>query len=157
MQQRTFEDFYESEFKAALALARVLTGDIGKAEDVTHEAFVAALEAWDDIENPAAWIRRVISNRSRSAWRRHYAERRAVDRLSSETTIGTDIPQETEDFWSMVRSLPGNQARAIALFYMEDMPVSEVAEVLGCKESTARVHLTRGRRKLAKMLGLDHE
>ncbi len=66
--------------------------------------------------------------------------------------VGNDLPDDTEDFWAAVRSLPARQSQAIALFYLEDLPVSEIAAVIGCAESTARVHLTRGRRNLAKMM-----
>lgn len=155
VRERTFEVFYESEYHAVLALARVLTGDDARAEDVTHDAFTAAYEKWEMLENPAGWVRRVASNKARTAWRRTYAERRAVDRLSAETTVGYEIPPETESFWATVRQLPKNQANAIALHYLEDLPVAEIAGILGCQESTARVHLTRGRRKLSKILGVD--
>jgi RNA polymerase sigma-70 factor, ECF subfamily len=154
VEDRTFESFYQSEYSAVLALARVLTGDQAWAEDVTHDTFIAAYESWSDLDNPVAWVRRVVSNKARSAWRRTYAERRAIQRLSVDLVIGHDISPQTEDFWALVRKLPRNQARAIALFYLEDRPMSEIAQVIGCEESTARVHLTRGRRKLAKALGL---
>jgi RNA polymerase sigma-70 factor (ECF subfamily) len=63
-----------------------------------------------------------------------------------------DLPEETEAFWAEVRRLPHRQRVAIALFYVEDRPVAEIAAVLGCAEATARVHLLRGRRSLAERL-----
>lgn len=41
-----------------------------------------------------------------------------------------------------------------ALYYFEDRPVSEVAEILGCAEGTVRAHLHQGRRALKGRLGL---
>lgn len=155
MEDCSFEAFYMHEYRQVLALARVLTGDQTRAEDVTHEAFTAALEAWNGLDNPAGWIRRVVTNKANSAWRRRYAERRALVRLETEVRVGHDLPPETEEFWGMVRSLPQKQAQAIALFYLEDRPVSEIARILGCEESTARVHLSRGRRALARRLKVD--
>lgn len=155
MEDWSFQDFYMHEYRSVLALARVLSGDQTRAEDVTHDAFMAAWEAWSDLENPSGWIRRVVANKARSAWRRRYAEQRALRRLVTEVRVGRDLPEETEEFWGMVRSLPQRQAQAVALFYLEDRPVSEIADILGCKESTARVHLTRGRRTLATLLQVN--
>jgi DNA-directed RNA polymerase specialized sigma24 family protein len=41
----------------------------------------------------------------------------------------------------------------MALFYVLDLPVREVAARLGIAAATMRVHLTRGRRHLAALLG----
>lgn len=155
MEDWSFEAFYMHEYRPVLALARVLTGDQTRAEEVTHEAFTAALEAWNGLDNPSGWIRTVAANKASSAWRRRYAERRALARLETEVRVGSDLPSETEEFWGMVRTLPHKQAQAVALFYLEDRPVSEIAEILGCEQSTARVHLSRGRRALAKRLRVD--
>lgn len=144
-----------SEYRQVLALAMVLTGSRVLAEDVAQDAFAAAFESWDGLENPAGWVRSVVANKVRSGWRRVDAERRAVERLDHPMVVGGEFPAETEEFWGLVRSLPARQAQTIALFYLEDRPVSEIAEILGCGESTARVHLMRGRRRLAKLLGVD--
>lgn len=153
----TFEAFYVGEYGKVLALARVLTGDRARAEDLTHDVFAAALESWSGIDNPAGWVRTVLTNRAHSAWRRRYAERRAVTRLETEVRVGQDLPAETEEFWDEVRRLSRRQAQTVALFYLEDRSIAEIAEILGCGESTARVHLTRGRRALARRLEVNHE
>lgn len=155
MEDPSFEEFYEKEYSAVLAFARVLTGDLTPAEDVAHDAFAAALEAWDTVENPAGWIRRVTANKSHAAWRRRYAEQRALSRVPEPIRIGMDLPSDTEAFWDEVRRLPRRQAQTTALFYLEDRSVSQIAELLECSESTARVHLVRGRRALAKRLDLE--
>lgn len=151
----SFEDFYVQEYRAVLAFARVLTGDRSRAEDLAHDAFTAALGRWSELRNPSAWIRRVVANQAKSAWRRRYAEQRALRRLESEILVGRDLPVATEEFWGAVRGLPSRQAEAIALFYLEDRPVAQIAQILGCAESTARVHLMRGRRALADHLEVD--
>jgi len=117
--------------------------------------FVAALAAWPELQNPAAWVRTVAINKARSGWRRRYAEHRALRRFETEVVVGRDLPPDVEGFWEEVRGLPRRQAQAIALFYLEDRPVSEIAGMLDCSESTARVHLTRGRRALAERLAVE--
>jgi RNA polymerase sigma-70 factor (ECF subfamily) len=56
------------------------------------------------------------------------------------------------DVIAAVGHLPRAQRAAIVLHYYEDRPVAEIAQLLGCSESTARVHLHRGRRRLAALL-----
>jgi DNA-directed RNA polymerase specialized sigma24 family protein len=43
----------------------------------------------------------------------------------------------------------------MVLFYVLDLPVAEVADRMGLASATVRVHLTRGRRRLAALLGDD--
>ena len=155
VEDESFEEFYVREYRSVLGIARVLTGDLTRAEDVTHDAFAAALAKWAEIDNPAGWIRRVVANRARSGWRSRYAEQRALNRLEAEVQVGKDLPIETEGFWAEVRRLPNRQAQAVALFYLEDRPVAEIARILGIEESSVRVHLTRGRRALAERLQVD--
>jgi len=93
----SFERFYRSEYRAVLAFAHVLTGDPGRAEEVTQEAFLAAYGSWAELDSPAAWTRRVASNKAKSWWRRRYAERRAVGRLRTNipavNTTNATIPE----------------------------------------------------------------
>ncbi|MBA2634710.1 MAG: sigma-70 family RNA polymerase sigma factor [Chloroflexi bacterium] len=52
--------------------------------------------------------------------------------------------------------MPPRQRAVVALFYYEDRPLTEIAELLGCSHSTAKVHLFKARRRLAGLLGADH-
>jgi RNA polymerase sigma-70 factor, ECF subfamily len=63
-----------------------------------------------------------------------------------------DLPTTDHEFWDAVRGLPDRQAQAIALHYLEDRPVADIAEILGCAPATVKVHLHRGRRALADAL-----
>jgi RNA polymerase sigma factor (sigma-70 family) len=52
-----------------------------------------------------------------------------------------------------VRQLPGMQRAAVVLCYFEDLPLSEIADILRCSDATVRVHLHRARKRLAELLG----
>lgn len=109
-QSSSFEGFYRSDYRAVLVLARVLTGDPHVAEDVAHDAFAAAWQDWKHLDNPSAWVRRVVVNKAKSSWRRRYAERRAMTSVAAETPDRHEMPAETETFWAQVRRLPAGQA-----------------------------------------------
>ncbi len=154
-----FEAFYRREFRRVVAMAYALSGSRLIAEDLAQEAMIAAHRSWDKIglyERPDAWVRRVVSNLSVSMYRRRMAEAKAVVRLTARWNEAIpEMEPEDEQFWAAVRSLPRQQKSAVALFYLEDMSVDDIAEVLDCSPSTAKVHLYKGRKNLAAKLGLE--
>lgn len=156
VQGRTpFEGFYRHEYRPVLALAHVLSGSPHLAEEVTQEVFMAAYRQWDRIDNPEGWVRAAVSNKVHSWRRRRYAEARAFTRLGNRPPTVDEMPVETAHFWAEVRRLPARQAQALALFYLEDRSVGDTAGILGCSESTAREHLMRGRKALARRLSME--
>jgi RNA polymerase sigma-70 factor (ECF subfamily) len=152
----TFEAFYSREYSAVLALAAVLSGSPAVAEDVTQEAFVAAFRQWDRVgvyDQPGAWVRRVVANQAASAARRRVRDSAIVARLAGRRSPPSHLPELPDaEFWSEVRVLPRRQAQCVALFYLEDRSVADIAAILTLSESTVRVHLHAGRQRLATRL-----
>ncbi len=152
-----FETFYHANYRATVGLAYALSGSRHIAEDIAQDAFLAAHKDWDRIgkfERPELWVRRVVSNISVSMFRTKVREAKAVARMRHEPQVSQLMPEDHE-FWHAVRKLPKRQAQAIALHYLEDRPVSEIAEVLRCTEATVRVHLFKGRKAIAKRLHIE--
>jgi RNA polymerase sigma-70 factor (ECF subfamily) len=149
-----FEAFYRREFRAVVGLAYVLSGSRSGAEELAQDAFAAAYREWarvGGLDKPEAWVRRAVANRSVSRFRRLAAESRALARLGHPTQV-TEMASESAHVWSEVRRLPHRQAQAIALRYLLDLPVADVADALGCSVETARTHLRRGRATLAERM-----
>jgi RNA polymerase sigma-70 factor (ECF subfamily) len=126
--------------------------DDARAEEIAQDAFVQLHVAWAKVsryERPGAWVRRVAIRLAMRAIRRDrlwaLVRRDLVPRESA-----VDAKPELAD---AIRQLPGAQRAAIVLFYYEDRPVAEIAAILGCAEATARVHLHRGRKRMAQILG----
>ncbi len=157
--EREFEDFYAREYGRIVALAYALTGDRGTAEDASQDAFLAAHREWErirDYDAPGAWVRRVVVNRSRTRFRRRGREAAALARVAAMRPTGPDPDDDgSEVFWRAVRTLPPKVARCIVLHYVEDLDAGQIAELLGISASTVRVHLHRGRQRLAASLGVD--
>jgi RNA polymerase sigma-70 factor, ECF subfamily len=153
----TFDVFARRQRRALVAFAWSLTGDLAAAEDLAQDALQAAWQAWDTVgalDAPGAWVRRAVANRAAGHLRRAGREHRALARLAGRPARTVELEPADHQFWAAVRSLPERQAQAVALFYLEDCPVSEIAEVLGCAPGTVKVHLHRGRQALAVALGL---
>jgi RNA polymerase sigma-70 factor (ECF subfamily) len=156
-----FDSFYAREYASMVALAFVLSGSRWAAEDLAQEAFLVAHQDWDRIggyERPGAWLRHVVMNLSASAFRRRVAEAKALARIAlGQTPSVYEMPEESADFWNAVRSLPRRQAQVIALHYLEDLSIAEVAAILGTAEGTIKKHLHDGRRALARRLGVGDQ
>ncbi len=155
----SFEDFYATEYSAVVGLAYALSGNRWVAEDLAQEAFLAAHRDWERIaayEQPGSWVRRVVANRSVSAFRRGLAEAKALGRVAlGQASAVAELDAEDVEFWRAVRALPRRQAQVVALHYLEDRPVAEIAESLGIATGTVKKHLHDGRRELARRLELE--
>ena len=148
-----FLAFYEREYRGLVALASSLIGDRIMAEDIAQDALLAALKRWDHVaalESPLGWVRRVVANKSVSLIRRRLAELRALTRIGALADRRPDSPESDADFWALVRSLPRRQAQVVALHYVSDMSVMEIAATLGCKEGSVKASLFKARQHLLK-------
>ena len=130
-------------YRAALAIL----GDPYEAEDTVQDAFVRYLEkAPSNLEQPSAWLMRVLVNgcksRLRLAWRR-------VGPLPE--TLPAPTPEERDELEELF-SLPPEDRAVIHLHYYEGYSTDEIAHMLGCRPGTVRSRLSRAREKLRKLL-----
>lgn len=153
--RESFEAFYLREVRSVVGLAYILSGSGRAAEDLAHDAFLKAYRDWARIssyDDPAGWVRRVVSNDSVSRFRRLAAETRALVRLRGESYVIPETDPEAMHLWEEVRRLPARQAQVIALRYYDQRSNPEIAEILGCSETTVKTHLQRARETLARRL-----
>ena len=153
----SFETFFRREYKPMVALAAAVSGSPDGAEDIAQEAMVRARRHWGRIgayDKPGTWVRRVTINLAISSRRRLALEART--RLAwweRREPTEQQPPALDPDLLRALGALSPQQRAAISLHYLEDRSTAEIADLLGCSESTARVHLHRGRLALAQHLG----
>lgn len=120
------------------------------ASDAVAEAFAQALARGGAIRSPAAWIWRAAFRIASGMLQ----ERRRMVSLDRTGSYEMAEP-ETELLWAL-RQLPQQQRAALVLFYYADHPVREVAAILDSTAIAVRVNLSRGRRRLRKLLEATH-
>lgn len=155
---RSFEVLFDSHYARLVRHLSVAAGSREAAEDAVQEAFAQAHVRWDRIscyEDPAGWVRRVALNRIRN---RHRGLRRL---LAAKDRIAGWIEPADDEFarWidradvaqALVR-LSGRQREAVSLYYLEGLPVAEVADEMEVSEGSVKTHLHRAREVLSRLL-----
>lgn len=153
---QSFDDFYRSTRAGALAIVFALRGAGVGAEEIVQEAYLRAFRRWDELrgmDRPDLWVHTVALNLATSRLRRLGAEARAVARLGGRRQPEAPVSEvATEDFWRLVRRLPPKHGQVVALRYAADLPVADIAAVLGCAEGTVKSRLYTARKQLADLL-----
>ncbi|MGW4501868.1 SigE family RNA polymerase sigma factor [Micromonospora sp. NPDC004336] len=152
-----FDEFYRGSRQRLLGFVYVLTGDLAEAQDAVQEAYVRAWQRWSTVsayEEPEAWVRVVASRIAVSRWRSLRSRARAYLRHGGVESLPGPDP-DTVDVVAALRRLPEEQRTAIALYYLADMPVAEVARQTAAPVGTVKARLSRGRAALAGLLAVS--
>jgi RNA polymerase sigma-70 factor (ECF subfamily) len=103
-------------------------------------------------EDPVGWVRRVAINLLRDQHRRSKRKDRALARLAAVPAAPVGGPRH-DGLGELLDELPPQQRTAVALYYVEDLSVAEIATAMGLAEGSVKSHLHDARRRLRKVLG----
>ncbi len=155
-----FDAFYRDTSRRLARYAYGLTGDPAEAQDLVQEAYARAWQRWRRLagyDDPEAWLRLIVNRLSSDRWRR-IGVRRARDAAAAPPPPVAPPSENTVLLVRAMRTLPATHRRALALHYLLDRPVADVAAELGVAEGTVKSWLSRGRTALAAALpeGIHH-
>jgi RNA polymerase sigma-70 factor, ECF subfamily len=169
-----FDQLVERHQASAFRLARSILGNDADARDVSQEAFVRLYQSahrFNGKSRFSTWFYRIIVNlcidhQRRSKWWRRLLPLASGSDESDETRIEppSDEPSpEVEvirkemavNLNNLLNKLSPNQRIAVMLQVQEGLSSREIAAILKCSESTARVHVFRGLMQLKKALRKD--
>jgi RNA polymerase sigma-70 factor (ECF subfamily) len=149
-----FDEFYRGTSVRVLRYGYAVVGDLSEAQDLVQEAYARAWRHWRVVAghpDPEAWVRLVIARLANDRWRRLGRWRSVVQR----TGRPEPAPPPNEDsvmLLAALRRLPIPQRRAIALHYLFDMSLADIANETGVPLGTVKSWLSRGRAGLATAL-----
>jgi RNA polymerase sigma-70 factor (sigma-E family) len=149
-----FHDVYTAHYDALLRLAYLTTGSVSAAEDVVQDAYVELYRRWSEVVEPAAWLRRVVTNRSTSALRRRLVARRHQQRQPPPADHPPPAAEDAAVRAALLRLRPRQRA-AVFLRYYLDLPEVEIADALGCRPGTVKSLLHRALAVLKEHLDED--
>jgi RNA polymerase sigma-70 factor (sigma-E family) len=157
----TLEQLYDEHYVRLVRLAVLLLGDVGRAEEVVQDSFVAIYRRLDQLGDAdlPAYLRQTVVNRSRSVLR-HLAvvSRHAPHAPVDEPGADHDVLRgaQRRAVVDAMRALPRRQREVLALRYYLDLSEREIAETLGISPGAVKSHASRGadalRRSLSPLL-----
>ena len=144
-------ELYQACWSSLVRTAWLVTGSRQDAEDIVQETFVRfASRAGLVPDNQLAYLRKMVLNLVRDRCRHVDVERRHRESLPP-----SSLSAEDGLVWPLFQALPLSQRQALVLRYYNDLPLSEVSEVLGCPLSTAKSLVYRGLERLKKEIQDD--
>lgn len=156
-----FDELFRHEYPRLVRILVVATADRDAAADLAQDAFVQLHRHWDEVsgyEDPGRWLRRVALNRATNHRRGRDRRNRFVARHGPEvaSTEAVDAVPDL-DLWRALVELPPRQRAVVALHHLDDLPVAEIALLLGVAEGTVKSQLHDARRALARSYRLTSE
>jgi RNA polymerase sigma-70 factor (sigma-E family) len=143
----TFDEFAGARLQAVLRFATALTGDPHLAKDLVQEVLIRVSGRWQEIgqlDRPEAYIRKMVVNEYLS-WRRR--SWRLIPSGMSSYLPGHPSPDPADGYierramLAELAKLSRRQRTALVLRYYEGFSDAEIADVMGCAQSTVRGHV----------------
>jgi RNA polymerase sigma-70 factor (ECF subfamily) len=153
-----FDSFYQASARRVVLYLYAVCGDLADAQDLTQEAYARAWQHWPKVsgyDNPEGWVRaagwRLAANRFRGLRRRWAAQAR----MGPPDVVTPSPSPDRVAVVAALQRLPKAQRQAVALHYLFDMSVNDIALATGTPAGTVKARLSRARTALAELLG-DH-
>lgn len=143
-----------------VAHAARLLGDREVARDMVQEAWIEIIRGLPSLRDDTAflpWALRIVSRRVS----REIARRQRGRKLAEAVAVETEavVPEtgpagaDAARVRAAIASLSPAQGATVALFYLEDLGVAEVATALDVPVGTVKTRLMHARAKLRALLG----
>lgn len=143
-------------------LALSILDDPDEAEDAVQEVFVSALRSLDSFRGDSSlktWLFSITINLCRSRYQRGKTRtrlRQILESLFRADQAGPEseaVQHEADsELWRAVRGLDEKHRIPVILRYYHDLPVAEVAEMLGIPVGTVHSRLNHARERLRARL-----
>jgi RNA polymerase sigma-70 factor (ECF subfamily) len=159
--QAAWRRIFETTSDRLFSLLCFQVGDRDEAKDLLQETYLQAHRFLGSYRGDAPleeWLR-AIAVRKAIDWKRVFLHRikRSVRLRESTATVEPDIggvrfDSEDQALREGLAGLSARQRAALLLREWEGRSFREIAQLLGCNESTARVHHTRARERMRAAL-----
>jgi RNA polymerase sigma-70 factor, ECF subfamily len=148
-----FAQFVEARESALRRSAWLLTGDWGLAEDLVQTALARSWPRWERInrrDDPEVYVRRVMVNTwttwSRRRWRGEKASP-AVTEVPASGDVAVEVARRLA-LRDALKALTGRQRAVLVLRVYDDLPESQVAQMLNCSVGTVKSAMSRALARL---------
>ncbi len=153
---RTVEAVWRMESARLIAYLTRLLRDLGRAEEIAQETFIAALEQWPlrgVPDNPGAWLTATAKNKAVDTIRRDVSLERKYAELAvvgDEATAGGDDDLLSLIFIACHPVLPGESRVALTLRLIGGLTTDEIARAYLVPSPTMGQRISRAKRTLTE-------
>jgi RNA polymerase sigma-70 factor, ECF subfamily len=172
--QAAFLELYDRHRQPIFRFAYRLLGEVGIAEDVTHDCFLSLIRKPENFHPDRASLRTYLFAAARNLALKHFrnsGREAGLDELAEEPQVSSrheplrqllDEELATE-IRRAVSSLAPLQREALILFEYEGLSLNEIAEITGSDSGAVKGRLYRARERLKSILRpyltseLDHK
>lgn len=156
----SFDELVRANERRLLRLGLMLSGSVHTAEDLVQTVLARAHRKWErigEVERPEAYLRTMVVNEF-LGWRRLLKNREVPLAEPIEQPADEDIgarQAQRDAAWRLLSKLPRKQRAVLVLRYYEDLPDSEIAELLGVAPATVRSNAARALATLRDTLSAE--
>ena len=146
-------ELYRSDYRRLVRLAALLVDDVGTAEELVQDAFVAVARqgtaALHDPHAAPAYLRSAVLNRARSQLRKREVRRRhlrSVEPPPNAPPADREVLASDEHarMLATLDLLPDRQRQVLVLRYYGELTEAEIADALGISRGSVKTHARRG-------------
>lgn len=148
--------------RRAMRIAVRMLGNADEAAEAVQSGFVKAYLSIKKLREPKrfeAWFFRTIANTAisqRKAAKRRAEKIKIAGGCGNKKAFSPEESQAGEELKEAIQramlKLSKKEAKAIALFGIEDLSREKVAEIMGCSTEAVRWHVFKARQKLKVLL-----
>ncbi|GIJ79128.1 RNA polymerase sigma-70 factor, sigma-E family [Micromonospora phaseoli] len=153
-----FREFVEVRYADLIRTAYLLTGSRHAAEDLVQIALMRAMGRWRQMDEPMAYVRRIMVNERTRLWRR-FGSRELLAGVTgswrSPAEPGRDLADDVvarDEVLAALHRLPPRMRAVLVLRYWEDLSEAQVADALGCSVGTVKSQSSRALARLRAAL-----
>ena len=165
--RRAFARLVELRGPRLLSHATRLLGNREEARDAVQDSWVDIYRGLAGLRDPVAfpaWATRIVTRKCARLIKGKTSRRKLEQELVLENDVVSNpdasdfgLASDAEKVRTAIKALPPTHGAAIALFYLEDMSVAEVALALDVPVGTIKTRLMHAREKLRTLLKGDSD
>lgn len=156
-----FQDYYHSVYYKAYQMTR----NEADAKDIAQEVFYEVHQSLPRLQEPQhfyAWLMVITSSRTKNLFRKHQYDATFFENLQEinvqEKRIDANPEQfvhdkgEQEIIYELIMQMPKKYADVIALVYLKELKLQEIADILQVPLGTVKTRAARGRKELKSLI-----
>lgn len=160
-------ELYNQTYQTSYSIAVSIIKDENEAFDILQESYISAFKNLEKLQDKSkfnSWLNHIVSNKCKDYFRKKKPDFLADNTYSSdEGEIEVELedknltfsPEDNMDYSEtkriiaeMLNNLPDDQRMVILMYYMQDMSIKEIAEILDVSENTVKSRMNYGKKKL---------